>query len=120
MANLSTPHSPVTTLATMNHASNAITLAIFASTAGGTSVLFVKSAALATLNAVALWAVLVLAPLHPRPRPPLNLAPFLLPVLGEWSPSTLAFVVTTRTPAPLLVLVPLSKTLITTMSPSPT
>ena len=67
------PHSPVITLATTNHASNATTLAIFASTANGMSAQFAKSIALAILNDVAPLAALTLVPLHHHRPPPPNL-----------------------------------------------
>ena len=113
-------HSPATTLATMNHVSNATILAIFVSIASGMSAPYAKSTVPATPNAVAHWVVLTLAPRRPHPHPLLNLVPSLLLIPDEWSQRTLAFAVATHALVlpPVLVL-PL-KTLITTMLPSPT
>ena len=115
-----TPHSPVTILATMNRVLNAIILAIFVSTANGTSARFAKSTILATPNAVALWVVLILAPRRPPPHPLPNLVPFLPLALAGWSQRTLASVVATPALVPLLALTPPSKILITTSSLLPT
>ena len=99
------PHSPITTLATMNHASNITILAIFVSIANGTSARFAKSTAPATLNGVALLVALVPVPLrHCRPLPP-NLVPFLHHGLDEWSRRILVFTDATLAPIPLLTLV---------------
>ena len=114
------PHSPITTLATTNHASNVTTSGIFTSTASGTFVQYVKSTVLVILNNDALWAVLILASLHPHRHPPPNLILFPLLVLNEWSQRTLVFAVATLTPVPPLILAPLSKTWNMMMSPSPT
>ena len=107
-------------LITTSRVSNATTSDTSASTVNGTSVRYAKSTALATLNNAALWAVLVLVPLHPHDCPPPNLVLSLLLILNEWSWRTLVFAVATLAPVLLLVLIPLSGTLNTMISPFPT